>query len=71
MPRPKVDVVDLVVDLVDVDLGVDLVDVDLGQIWFYGALRFSESSECAIVLVSFLSRNGIENLPTFSQEVYL
>ena len=25
----RVDVVDLVVDLVDVDLGVDLVDVDL------------------------------------------
>ena len=29
MAMNRVDVVDLVVDLVDVDLGVDLVDVDL------------------------------------------
>ena len=30
----RVDVVDLVVDLVDVDLDVDLVDVDLADIGF-------------------------------------
>ena len=32
----KVDVVDLVVDLVDVDLDVDLVDVDLDVVPFCG-----------------------------------
>ena len=39
----RVDVVELVVDLVDVDLDVDLVDVDLDEVDFDVTLPVTES----------------------------
>ena len=69
----KVDVIDLVVDLVDVDLDVDLVDVDLDVVPFCGCcpaggLDLEKSS--FFVLFNFLQVAKLGYLVRFEPREY-